>query len=196
LEPRPYGVTSAGMKTSRITKIGMAVVGTALLGWLVLVLFVGGQAEKLKTEKPEDPNHCRFCGRELPVAYRDTGKCPYCELAGKADPFKAATQAAPRVSPIIPIVLVSIFCVLLAIHVTLAIRKRWSTDKDEVYYLIACQKCSRRLRYRESQIGKLGLCPLCKKPLIFPKPEDEEMEGGWSRVRRWLTLTSASHQRP
>jgi uncharacterized CHY-type Zn-finger protein len=184
------------MKTSRITKIGMAVVGTALLGWLVLVLFVQGQGEKIKSDAPVDPNRCAFCGRELPVAYRDTGKCPYCELDGKADPAKAARQAAPRVSPIIPIVLVSIFCLLLAIHVTLAIRARWKTAKDEVYYLIACEKCSRRLRYRQSQIGKLGLCPLCKKPLIFPKPEDEEMEGGWSRVRRWLTLTSASHQRP
>jgi hypothetical protein len=182
------------MKTSRITKIGMAVVGSALLGWLVLVLFMQSGGEKIKSDAAADPNRCPHCNRELPAAYRDTGKCPFCEVEGKADPAKAASQAKPRVSPIIPIVLASTFCLLLAINVAVAIRTRWKTAKDEVYYLITCEKCSRRMRYRESQIGKLGLCPLCKKPLLFPKPE-EEIEASWSRVRRWLTLTSAPQQR-
>jgi transcription initiation factor IIE alpha subunit len=78
---------------------------------------------------------------------------------------------------------------MLAIHVGRVIRNHLRENREEVYYYLICEKCNRRLRYRESQAGKLGVCPLCKKPLMFPKADEED--GRWTRFRRWLKVGSA-----
>ncbi len=41
--------------------------------------------------------------------------------------------------------------------------------QEEDYLTVRCAQCSRKLKYRESQQGNFGQCPLCKKPLRFPQ---------------------------
>jgi predicted Zn-ribbon and HTH transcriptional regulator len=177
----------SAMKMSRLTKIGMGVVGGAFLVWLCVTLLTAGQSKK-KTALVTDPTRCPVCGRELPNGYQGTGKCPYCEMEHMADPQSGAASESTT-SPVIPIILVSAFCLLLAIHVTLFVRARISGEREEVLFHTECRKCHRRIRYRESQIGKVALCPLCKKPVFFQKPE-EIFESRWTRFRRWLSIGS------
>jgi predicted Zn-ribbon and HTH transcriptional regulator len=164
----------------------MAVVGVAFLAWLSVTLITGSQSKRKKA-LVTDPNRCPVCGRELPSGYRGTGKCPYCQIEHASDPESAASESTP--SAIIPIILISAFCLLLGIHATLFVRARISSEREEVLYYTECRKCHRRIRYRESQIGKIALCPLCKKPIFFPKPE-EIIESRWTRFRRWLSIGS------
>jgi hypothetical protein len=51
-----------------------------------------------------------------------------------------------------------------------------------------CTKCRRRLRYRQRQIGHFAQCPLCGKPIIFPKPRMQAPESRWRKVKRWLKI--------
>src|SRR5215471_17641709 len=110
------------MKKSNITKIGMMAVAVLLLAWLVLTLTTNSNT---KLEGVEDPTKCPECGRPLPTSAQVEGVCPYCaaEKGEENARFKRKGQSLST-SPVIPITLVCLFCVLLAVHVGLIVRNR------------------------------------------------------------------------
>ena len=171
------------MKPTRFTTIGLIVLGVALVAWLVLLLASGG---KTRTEAAKGAdNRCPNCGRELPRGA--AGECPYCAMEHGADKAKLKRDTSFAARPVIPITLFSVFCLLLAVHVLVSLRNRAGGKKEEASHHVNCQKCGRRLRYRPSQIGHLGKCPLCQKPLMFPKPA-EGVKTIWGR---WLKIVQA-----
>jgi hypothetical protein len=173
------------MKLSRnYTLIGMGVVGAGIVVWVVvmLVLESGGK----KTAAVADANHCPVCGKELPPAYQGTGECPYC-AANKAA-GKATVQTSKGVSRnlVVPGILGGLFAILLGTHVALLIRNRKIAAAPEELYYFQCPKCKRKMRFREKQAGRLGACPLCRRPIVFPRLD--KPENGWIKMKRWLGI--------
>jgi ribosomal protein L37AE/L43A len=173
------------MISSRAIKIGSASLGAVLLIWLAITLFfTPGDGPNTLVD---DPTHCPDCGRVLPKYYQGTGECPYCIAESKGGGQKKLSRAARarQVKPTIPIILGCALILLASIHVGLAVHKRVKANKQEVLFHLDCPKCKRKLRYRENQVGKVGQCPICRRPLIFPPPI-EMPETRWMRFRRWL----------
>jgi hypothetical protein len=172
------------MKPTRITTIGLAVLGFALVAWLVLTVITYSR-EKKSGPVAKDDKHCPVCGRELPLASRTSGECPFCKVEEAANGGQGKRLGRnPAANPIVPVLLLSTFCVLLGVHVWLALRKRSWRNKEEILYITSCTKCGRRVRYRPNQIGRAALCPLCRKPLIFPQPEPEPKRL-WQLITKW-----------
>jgi len=58
---------------------------------------------------------------------------------------------------------------------------------EEPTYPLFCGQCHRKMRFRKSQAGRLGLCPSCRRPIAFPKlPEPIKLP--W-HVRIWQKVT-------
>jgi DNA-directed RNA polymerase subunit RPC12/RpoP len=173
------------MKLSRFTVLGMVAVGALLLAWAGLMLFSDSGATKSGPAVVDD-YHCPRCGRELPKAYVGTGECPYCQAAeARGEQAPAKTGRRPlAVTAIIPSVLVGLFVILLSTHVVLIYRSRAGRNKPEVFYHVHCGKCGRKLRYRDTQVGKVGACPLCHRPIVFPKPPRVQPAAPWWK-RPW-----------
>ena len=153
------------MKLSYITKIALVAVGLLCLGSVVLYFLT---ASPKKIGGATDETHCPDCGRELPPYAQKSGECPFCKmeiLAGKRSPKQAGGN-----SPVVMLVLVALFVVLLGVHVFAVVRNRKKQAAEEPSYPLFCPKCHRKLRYRHSQGGRLGQCPMCKRPIPFPKP--------------------------
>jgi predicted RNA-binding Zn-ribbon protein involved in translation (DUF1610 family) len=178
------------MKLSRFTKIGMAAVGVLFLAWLALTLLSGNVTQK-SGPAVADEKHCPRCGRELPRWAWGTDQCPYCQLeekdggAASGSPRPRFRSAAP--SAVIPTLLVVAFAALLTVHLVMLVRTRVVVKTEEVLYHLNCPKCGRKLRYRVSQAGRLGQCPLCRRPVIFPRVEGPA-PSGWAKMRRWLRM--------
>jgi DNA-directed RNA polymerase subunit RPC12/RpoP len=168
------------MKLSRFTIIGMAAVGILLLVWAGLMLFSSSGSTK-SGPAVTDINHCPVCGRMLPQAYIGTGECPYCKAA-EAKGEKIVKKAQPLTIPtVIPVALLGAFFILLTTHLVLIYRSRVAQRRPEAVYYIHCSKCGRKLRYRDTQVGKVAACPLCRKPIIFPKPPQQQAVPWWKR---------------
>jgi hypothetical protein len=179
------------MKLSLFTKIGMAAVGVLFLAWLTLTLLNRNGSDRTGPAVV-DEKHCPRCGRELPKWAWGTDQCPYCQLEDRAG-GPASGSPRPRFrsgvsSPVIPTLLIVTFAGLLTVHLVMLVRSRVVTKTEEVLYHLSCPKCSRKLRYRASQAGKLGQCPVCRRPVIFPRAADGRAPGGWARMRRWLRM--------
>jgi uncharacterized Zn finger protein (UPF0148 family) len=173
------------MKLSLFTKVGMAAVGVLLLAWLVL-MFVSGSGSTKTGPAVTDEKHCPRCGRELPRWAWGTDQCPYCQLEERSGAPLKQTGRSPASSPVVPTVLVATFAALLAVHLVMVIRTRVVPKAEEILYHLSCPKCGRKLRYRPPQVGRVGKCPVCHRPVIFPRPPEEAAPGGWMNVRRWL----------
>jgi len=93
-------------------------------------------------------------------------------------------------SKAVPITLVSVLALLFAANIILALRGRQKQVKEETFFYYWCPKCNRKLRYRERQIGSLARCPLCERPIVFPRPADMP-EKHWTKLRRLLHLSKA-----
>jgi DNA-directed RNA polymerase subunit RPC12/RpoP len=174
------------MKLSRLTVIGMAVVGALFLAWVAFMVFVDSGGRK-SGPVAVDPNHCPNCGRELPPAYQGTGECPYCAAAHPEDPSAGSIRGSAVSSAAVPIVLIGLFAILLTVNLVVVVRARKAADTPEVVYHTECPKCRRKLRYRESQAGRLAACPLCRRPIVFPRLE-RSADTPWTKMRRWLRL--------
>jgi hypothetical protein len=174
------------MKLSRFTQIGMAVLAAILVVWLVLTLASSGGQKKSGPSLIVDDKHCPICGQELPKggSARD---CPYCLLESKKEGGKPYAGKSTGPNPVVPIVLGVLFVLLIGANIFVNVRSRWKERQDETYYLFQCVKCSRRIRYRQSQFGKPALCPLCKRPFVFPRPDDAHLSP-WLKMKRWLKL--------
>jgi hypothetical protein len=174
----------AGMKPSYLLKVGMIAVG--LLFVLSLVLLFFSNTTTRTGSAITDPTRCPDCGQELPKSAQATGECPYCKLqqmAGK-EVKRRGQGGSWATSPVVLVVLISLFVLLLGTHVFLLVRaRRRGGLGEEPTYPLFCSKCHRKLRYRASQGGRLGQCPLCRRPLLFPKPP-EPRKRPWP-VRVW-----------
>jgi predicted RNA-binding Zn-ribbon protein involved in translation (DUF1610 family) len=177
------------MKPSRFTIIGMAVFGAVLLVWLAFLVYT--LTQPTRTSTAVDEQHCPVCGRELPRWAQKAKQCPYCQAEGRDLDISNARAGGSLFSrPIIPIGLVCGFVILLGVHVFLQLRARALKKPEEAVYHMYCTKCRRKLRYRERQIGHFGRCPLCGKPILFPKPRQLAPLSGWGKMKRWLKIGS------
>jgi len=173
-------------KLTPLTKIGLAVLGGALVIWLVVTLAFGS-ATKRTAAIATDDRHCPTCGRELPRG-GEARECPYCYLENlQSGGKKGGSLRARGPSATVPIVLVSLIVLLLGANVFVNVRARLKERKDETYFVYQCVRCSRRIRYRQSQFGRPALCPLCKRPFVFPRPVDPHLSR-WLKMKRWLKL--------
>jgi predicted RNA-binding Zn-ribbon protein involved in translation (DUF1610 family) len=178
------------MKLSRVTVIGMVVVGVLFAASLAALLIP--QFQTTKTAAVTDDKHCPVCGRELPSWAQKAGECPYCKAEGRDGDIKLYREGGSSLvlRLAIPIALVCGFVILLSTHIVLLVRARVVMKPDEVIYHMYCTKCRRKLRYRDRQIGRLGRCPMCGKPIIFPKPRQLAPESKWGKMKRWLRIGS------
>jgi hypothetical protein len=86
-------------------------------------------------------------------------------------------------SATIPIILGAIFALLLATHIGINLRAYYTgRGGPEVFYYVHCNGCGRKLRYRDRQIDHLGRCPLCQKPIRFPKPPSAARTNRWAKI--------------
>jgi hypothetical protein len=168
-------------KLSGLTKIGLGMLGGALIVWLVLTLGFSQTTQRTSGIAVDD-KHCPDCGMPLPRGGQ-ARECPYCFLANREKGGKAGKSSSPAV----PIVIVSLIVVLVGANIFVNVRARWKAKEDDIYYVFQCAKCGRKIRYREAQFSKPALCPLCKRPFIFPRPF-ESNAGRWLRMKRWLKL--------
>jgi hypothetical protein len=166
------------MKLSRATKIGMAAVGGLLLLWGVLMIFIGTSSTRIESGKV-DLTHCPDCGSALNKA----GECPRCiaELGLEAYREKHTDKGFAS-SAVIPIALGCLLGLLLATHVGLNLWAYKKGKRPEVYYYVRCTKCGRKLRYRDTQVERLGKCPLCQKPMRFPRPPEKPRPNRWVKI--------------
>jgi hypothetical protein len=166
------------MKLSRNNLLILGGAGFVLLLVIGLVVFATSGSNKI--EKRVDPNVCEFCGRRLP----QSKLCLKCIGEMGREVYEAKREKKYWYnSPLIATIIISILCVLLLTHICILLWKRRGRKKAEVYYHTRCKKCGRRLRYRESQINRLGKCPLCQRPLVFPKPPEVPKVSRWVKIR-------------
>jgi hypothetical protein len=168
---------------SRLTKIGLAVLAVVMVVWLVLTLYASGGKSKTASAAVDD-KHCPKCGMPLPRG--GTAKeCPYCFLENQQSGGKGAKLARGS-GIVVPIVVISLIVLLVGANVFVKLRARWKEQRDENYYIHECRKCSRKIRFRVHQFGTAALCPLCKRPFIFPKLDVDRSR--WLRMKQWLNL--------
>jgi hypothetical protein len=157
------------MRTTRVTKLGMAALAAGLLAWVVLMLLTGGET---KTGAVQDDRHCPKCGRDLPRAVQESGgECPFCKAEGRnvAAGHGSGGGAALLRGPAVPAALVCAFVALLLVHAVFLVRHRAGAGREEEIYYVNCRKCERRLRYRKRQAGHLAKCPACLTVIVFPR---------------------------
>jgi hypothetical protein len=177
------------MKLSFWTLLGMVVIGTVLLAMLGLLIFVNSGSTK--SAAVTDENHCPVCGRELPPGYVGTGKCPYCEGRQARGEKLANLPSRPLTSRLltVSVLLTLAFLGLLTTHVILFVRARAARKVAEETFYYQCPKCARKIRYRDCQIGHVAQCPLCRRPIVFPRPEGWEPPVSlWVKMKRRLGL--------
>ncbi len=75
-------------------------------------------------------------------------------------------------SPVIATVIIALLSILFTAYIGFNWRKFIKRKKADVFFHVHCTKCGRKLRYRDSQIDRVGICPLCQKPIRFPKPPE------------------------
>src|SRR5258708_7072382 len=160
------------MQNSNLTKFGMAALGVLLMTWVILRLTT---AEETKTGPAQvKEGYCPDCNRPLPRSAQVSGECPYCAVEQQSEGKPKRRSPSLATSPVIPIVLVSAFGVLLSIHLGLFMRGRLGKMGEAILYYYRCLECGRKLRYRPAQVGRVSQCPICRRPLRFPRPDGAE----------------------
>jgi uncharacterized paraquat-inducible protein A len=158
------------------------------MSWKYIWLLGGGVAviaATVWTTRPAppksvgDPSRFRFlycpeCGREK--AYTPVEKdhqCLYCDkpMIGAAESIKQARGTSPyaRTAMLVFTELVG----LMAVAWYLARPRPTDPDEEFIYYF--CEGCGQKIRYRETQIGHMALCPRCKRPFVFPELDPDEV---------------------
>ena len=170
-------------------KLAVGAIAVLLAVWCAVELM--GPPKKVGPAKA-DPNACPECGGQLTKG----GDCVSCMRELGADEYRARKKARAEAPPggnAIPFVLAGLLFVLIATHFGLLVYRRSRQNKEEILYYYHCPKCHRKLRYRDTQIGKSSQCPLCKRPFIFPPPEPEPPKEPFFRsvgqgLRRFFSL--------
>jgi hypothetical protein len=168
-------------------KIALWCLGGALVIWLILTISVASSStrtERAVIAKNDGRPRCPECGREIPSAGAD---CPFCQLNVEGTKGKGKSGGIRARNWRVPATLLGTFLTMLAVYLGLLYRRRRLTIKEEALFHMHCRKCSRKIRYRESQIGRPALCPICRSPILFPKPAGLKPRWG-ERIRLWLGL--------
>src|ERR1700680_1673645 len=101
------------MKLSREMKIGLGVLGglVVLVGGLLIFTFSG--STKTKAGKVSETT-CPDCGSQL----NKLGECPKCTAQEGLEPYRAKrAQTGLAYSPVIPIIVVSLLCLLATVYI-------------------------------------------------------------------------------
>jgi uncharacterized paraquat-inducible protein A len=169
------------LKFSRVSVLSMVVVGVVALGWLGLMLAGVFEPKKLG-EKKVDPNRCPHCNKQLSPHAKATGECTSCHGAVGDKGKLAAREKFQRT---VVTVLLAGFAVLFVVNVAVFVRSRVGKNTEEAFFYLHCRKCTRKVRYRERQIGQFARCPMCKTLMRFPEPPDRP-RSRWAKMKEWL----------
>ena len=163
------------VKLSSFTRIGLIVVGVALVLWLALTLWPDGPTRSNAAKT--DPTRCPECGLPLTKQAQLTGECPSCAMArGDSKSKKPQTKIAQ--DRVVPTFLIGLFVVLMGAHLFALYRRRPAAIEVVLYYH-HCPKCGRKLRYRTHQVGQFARCPICRQLVRFPPLPDEPRKPWW-----------------
>jgi hypothetical protein len=170
------------MKLSQNVKYGLAALGFLFVILFGLLIFASTTGKKVG-ERQQDPNVCEFCGKAL----GKSGECLPCKAEMGPEVYQSKRDSKYWYnSPVIPTTIITLLCLLALVYIALRLGKiNWKRTGD-VYYYIRCTKCGRKLRYREAQINHAGRCPLCHKPILFPKPSEENSETTWRKIVHYV----------
>ena len=174
------------MKLSRATKWSITALGLLLLLFLGLTIYA--TTGSTKTKPVVNPNVCEYCGGQL----NKNRECTKCIGELGLEKYRAKRESKYWYnSPVVATTIITLLCVLILVHIGLNWRKFAWRKKAEAFYHVNCRKCGRKLRYRESQINRLGKCPMCQKTLHFPQPIAEPRTSIWQKIslrKIWHTV--------
>jgi hypothetical protein len=169
------------MKMSRGAKIGIAAVGIVLS--LCVILLVYSTSGSKKSAAVASKTHCSDCGSPL----NKNGDCPKCMAEMGLDAYRARQMNKGLAGkPLLAIFIATAFGLLLMTYIGIHVWAYMKTKKEEVYYTTRCNKCGRKLRYRESQVEHLGKCPICQKPIRFPRPPEKPKVNRWVKIAHYV----------
>ena len=120
--------------------------------------------------------HCERCKNEWPYDHvKVLQKCPRC--APKHVEKMVATMKPLKENPGTPMSRFLLFgafeAVLFLISLYFAIRPPGGKIMENVLYC-NCPHCKWRLRFKESSVGKGGVCPRCKRMFRFPELQEAD----------------------
>jgi Zn finger protein HypA/HybF involved in hydrogenase expression len=118
--------------------------------------------------------HCPECERESPYSDAPINeKCPRCDK--RMVPTEESIKTTGRSSPYTRMFL-AVYAEVLALMAAVWFVTRPRPEGEIEYLYIRCEKCRRKLRYRETQVGRPGACPRCKRAFVFPRASGEVFE--------------------
>lgn len=126
---------------------------------------------------------CPDCGRELPASAIESQECPFCKIdprknANAGEKPKVLRNAGPSVSVeqvshnkglMATLGVIGLCVVMQLTYYTIRYLKK---PKAEPTFHFKCFYCARKLRFRLSQVGRVGLCPGCQNRFKFPTPKE------------------------
>lgn len=165
------------MKLTRNVKYGIASVGFLLI--LIFGLTIYSATRDTKTKAIVDPTVCEYCGAKLSKG----GECSKCISEQGLEQYRAKRESKKGYNnPLLAAIIVSLLAVLVLVHVGLIVHAYFHRKKTDVYYHVRCPKCGRKLRYRSTQVDRLGRCPLCQKSIRFPQPPEMSKPSKWREI--------------
>lgn len=165
------------MKLCRAAKLGLAGLSLVLLLCIGLLLFANSASKKSAARV--DPTVCEYCRGPL----NKQGDCSRCMVEMGPTKYRARRESKNWYnSPLIASLLIGLLCILASIHIGYLLYQFTRRKKGVVVYHVRCTKCGRKLRYRDSQIEHMGRCPICQKPICFPKPIQTPNSSKWQKL--------------
>jgi hypothetical protein len=133
--------------------------------------------------------YCPTCMRE--VQYKESlaeSDCLRCGAGHPLVPAKESLKAGPPpgVWSVLLAPLLVELCVMFAVVLAYVSYFKRVRAKEEEYLYTECGKCQQRLRYAESKVGRAGICPRCRRGLVFPPRAGEAPPGPWWKDWSWL----------
>ena len=129
------------------------------------------EKEGLYSQRAEDEG-CKRCGPGFP-------------LVATKEPLKTTGPPPNPYAHLLPLFLIEMTLLLAAILGYLYFGKSAKSDEDYLY--TNCEKCQQKLRYSAERVGRAGVCPRCRRGLVFPAPSADETAGGpWWKDWSWV----------
>jgi DNA-directed RNA polymerase subunit RPC12/RpoP len=173
------------LKDTRIRRaslIALLVLGVLLLVWGGLMLAGVFDSPKKLGETKVDANRCPHCNLPLSKVAKEKGECLFCH--GDLPTKQRGVGEHPASKAVIG-GLIGAFAILATINLVFFVRSWKGKDPEEAFYHLNCKKCTRKVRYRQRQIGQFARCPICRQLIRFPEPP-EQPKGTWGKLKDWL----------
>ena len=168
------------LKPAQVRAAIVLAVGLLIIGFTVWRTFPHIRKPSLLDPKKYKFMHCPECDAETRFDLDGVDKpCKECGYEKGLIPTEESLKIASAKSPygkMVAFVLPELILLLGALWFVLKPR---AADL-ETFRFMRCPNCSQKLRYRSTQVGNLGACSRCRKPLRFPEGEIEEtaIDGG------------------